>query len=173
MSRREPHSGWYWDIWTARYPLLYSPASMEQPPVYLSVCAIYRDEAPNLAEWLEFHKLVGVERFYLYNNLSSDDHLAVLAPYIEEGTVVLEDWPGPRPDQPEQALCNFHCVEQHRDETRWLAYIDLDEYLFSPTGRPVPEFLPEFEYAAALWISRAEFGTSGHRTRPAGLITEN
>ena len=35
---------------------------------YLSVCAIYRDEAHYLAEWIEFHRLVGVERFFLYNN---------------------------------------------------------------------------------------------------------
>lgn len=32
--------------------------------VYLAVCAIFRDEAPYLAEWIEFHRLVGVEHFY-------------------------------------------------------------------------------------------------------------
>ena len=146
---------------------------MEQPSVYLSICAIYRDEAPYLAEWVEFHKLVGVERFFLFNNLSSDNHREVLAADIEEGTVVVEDWPGDRPDFPAQAKCNFHCVEQHRHETRWLAFVDLDEFLFSPTGRPVPEMLVEFEDATALWVSRAEFGASGHRTKPAGLVTEN
>ena len=146
---------------------------MQQQPVYLSVCAIYRDEAPYLAEWIEFHKLVGVERFFLFNNLSSDDHLDVLAPDIEAGTVVVEDWPGERPDFPAQAMCNFHCVEQHRHETRWLAFIDLDEFLFSPTGRSVPDLLVDYEYAAALWVSRPEFGTSGHRTKPPGLVTEN
>ena len=45
---------------------------------YLSICAIYRDEAFYLREWLEFHRLVGVERFFLYHNLSIDDHLSVL-----------------------------------------------------------------------------------------------
>jgi hypothetical protein len=143
------------------------------PPVYLSICAIYRDEAPYLAEWVEFHKLVGVERIFLFNNLSSDNHHDVLAPYVEEGTVVVEDWPGDRPDFPAQAKCNFHCVEKHRHETRWLAFIDLDEFLFSPTGRPVGEMLVEFEYASALWISRPEFGSSGHRTKPPGLLIEN
>jgi hypothetical protein len=146
---------------------------MDQPPVYLSICAIYRDEAPYLPEWIEFHKLVGVERFFLMNNLSTDDHLEVLAPYIEEGSVVVEDWFGPRPDFPWQAQCNYYCLERHRTETRWLAFIDLDEFLFSPTGRPVPELLREYEYAAALWVSNAMFGSSGHRTKPAGLVTES
>jgi hypothetical protein len=143
------------------------------PSAYLSICAIYRDEAPYIAEWIEFHKLVGVERFFLFNNLSSDGHREALAPYVEEGTVIVEDWPGERRDFPAQAKCNFHCVEQHRHETRWLAFIDLDEFLFCPTGRPVPELLPEFEYASALWVTRPMFGASGHRTKPPGLVTEN
>jgi hypothetical protein len=27
--------------------------------VYLSICAIFKDEAPYLPEWIEFHRLVG------------------------------------------------------------------------------------------------------------------
>lgn len=37
-------------------------------PVYLSICAIFKDEAPYLPEWIEFHRSVGVERFFLYDN---------------------------------------------------------------------------------------------------------
>ena len=33
--------------------------------------------------------------------------------------------------------------------------------------------LREYEEYAAVCVSRAEFGTSGHRTRPAGLVIEN
>ena len=62
---------------------------------YLSACTIYRDAAPYLAEWVEFHRLVGVERFFLYDNGSSDDHRDVLAPYVDEGSVVVHDWPLP------------------------------------------------------------------------------
>jgi len=39
---------------------------------YLSICAIFKDEAPYLPEWIEFHRLVGVERFFLYDNGSGD-----------------------------------------------------------------------------------------------------
>ena len=52
---------------------------------YLSVCAIYKNEARYLAEWLEFHLLAGVEHFFLYNNDSTDDHREVLAPYLRAG----------------------------------------------------------------------------------------
>ena len=36
---------------------------------------------------------MGVERFFLYDNFSLDDHQEVLAPYVDEGVVVLHDWP--------------------------------------------------------------------------------
>jgi hypothetical protein len=39
----------------------------------LAVCAIFRDEAPFLDEWIRFHIGVGATHFYLYNNFSSDD----------------------------------------------------------------------------------------------------
>src|SRR5712664_2683081 len=96
---------------------------------YLAACAIYLDEAPFLQEWIEFHRLVGVEKFFLYNNLSTDDHRAVLATYVDDGTVVLKDWL----DKPGQASAYRDCLDQHREEARWIAFIDIDEFLFSPT----------------------------------------
>lgn len=36
----------------------------------LAICAIFQDEAAYLKEWIEFHKLVGVQHFYLYNHAS-------------------------------------------------------------------------------------------------------
>ena len=142
-----------------------------QAPVkaYLSVCAIYRDEAPYLREWVAFHRLVGVDRFYLYNNRSSDDHLEALAPYLEDGTVELRDWrlyPG-------QVAAYEHCVREHRDDSRWIAFIDVDEFLFSPTGRPVSELLADYEAWPGVGVNRTVFGTSGHVTPPAGLVIEN
>ncbi len=60
---------------------------------YLSVCAIYKNEARYLAEWIEFHLLAGVEHFFLYDNNSTDDHRDVLAPYVRAGLVSVTDWP--------------------------------------------------------------------------------
>ncbi|MGH2979536.1 MAG: glycosyltransferase family 92 protein [Solirubrobacterales bacterium] len=136
---------------------------------YLSIGAIYRNEAPYLREWIEFHRLVGVERLFLYNNESTDDHMEVLAPYVADGTVVREDFPG----FPPQLRCYQHCIETHRHDARWIAFIDVDEFLFSPTRRPVPEILREYEEYPGVGVNCLVFGTSGHQTPPAGLVVEN
>jgi hypothetical protein len=138
-------------------------------PIRLAVCAIYRNEGRYLREWVAFHKLVGVERFYLYDNRSSDAHREALEPYIEEGTVVLHDWP----QHPGQLGAYDHCLEHYGPECRWIAFIDLDEFLFSPTGRPVPELLAEFEDWPGVAVNRANFTTSGHETPPPGNVIEN
>ena len=41
----------------------------------ISICAIFKNEAPFLKEWLEFHLMLGIDHFYLYNNNSEDDYL--------------------------------------------------------------------------------------------------
>jgi hypothetical protein len=137
---------------------------------YLSVCAIYRDEAPYLREWIEFHRLVGVERFFLYDNLSIDNHREVLAPYVADGTVVVHDWPI---SYMAQMPCYQACLDHHRDDSRWIAFIDVDEFLFSPTGAPLPEVLRDYERWPGVGVHWAIFGTSGHRSRPDGLVIEN
>jgi hypothetical protein len=136
---------------------------------YLSICAIYRDEAPYLREWVEFHRLIGAERFFLYDNLSTDHHLEALAPYTEDGTVVLHEWAVPNG----QLLAYEHCLEQHRHDSRWIAFLDIDEFLFSPAGQPVSELLIDYEAWPGVGVNWAMFGTSGHRTKPPGLVVES
>jgi hypothetical protein len=139
------------------------------PYHYLAACAIYRDEAEYLAEWLEFHRLVGFERFYLYNNLSADHHAEVLRPYLEEGLVVVHDWP----QFPGQLQAYDHCIATHGEEARWIGFFDIDEFLFSPTYRPVPEILADYEQWPGVAVNVPRFGTAGHRRKPAGLVIES
>src|SRR5215207_9176427 len=141
----------------------------DRESAYLSVCAIYRNEARYFEEWLEFHRLVGVERFFLYNNRSTDDHLDVLAPYIDEGTVAWHDWPM----FPGQREAYQSCLEEHREDSRWIAYIDLDEFLFSPSDGQVLDVLRELEQPPGVVVNSIYYGTSHHETSPPGLAIEN
>ena len=137
---------------------------------YLSICLAYKNEASYLREWIEFHRVVGVERFFLYNHASTDDHREALAPYIEDGVVTLEDWP----DVPAvQTEMYNRCLEQHRDESRWIAFIDADEFLFSPTGQSLPEMLADYEQWPGVVANWTLYGSSGHRSRPPGLVIES
>jgi hypothetical protein len=137
---------------------------------YLAACSVYLNEAPYLREWIEFHRLVGVERFFLYDNGSTDDHLEVITPYIEAGIVTLREW---RASPLVQRDVFDDCIRTHREDARWIAFLDLDEFLFSPAGATVAELLQEYERWPAVGVSWAMFSHSGHRARPDGLVVES
>jgi hypothetical protein len=149
-----------------------------EPSIYLAVAALIRNTARYLVEWLEFHRLVGVERFYLYDNESEDGTREALAAYVDEGIVVLRDWPGsvdgdPRNLNTLQGTAYMDCIRTHGAEARWIAIIDQDEFLFSPTGELLPSLLVGYERWPAVAVNMASFGTAGHITPSPGLVIEN
>jgi hypothetical protein len=140
-----------------------------RPPIGLAVCAIFRDEARYLAEWVTFHRVQGVERFWLYDNLSEDNWRAALAPEIASGLVTVTPWP----DEPGQASAYIDCLKRHRTDARWVAFIDVDEFLFSPSGHSLPEVLRRFDRYPAVVANWRMYGTNGYAEPPAGLVIES
>lgn len=141
----------------------------KRPPHYLAVCAIFRDESPYLAEWVAFHRIQGVERFWLYDNLSTDDWHSELEPEMRSGIVTVTPWP----QEPGQKSAYIDCLNRHRNDARWIAFIDLDEFLFSPGGRSLPEVLRGFERHPSVVVNWRMYGTNGYQEPPAGLVVEN
>lgn len=137
--------------------------------VRLAVCAVFKDEARYLPEWVAFHRIQGVERFYLYDNGSSDDWARRLASEISSGVVEVQHWPY----VPGQGSAYQDCFRRHRDDTRWIAFVDADEFLFSPTGRPLPDVLDEFARFPAVVVNWRVYGTNGWQEAPEGLVLEN
>lgn len=85
-------------IQAAYYKLLMNlcKPKIEKKKYDISICAIFRDEADYLREWIEYHRLAGIEHFYLYNNFSKDNYLEILEPYLEKDIVTLTQWEIPR-----------------------------------------------------------------------------
>ena len=136
----------------------------------VSICAIFRDEAPYLREWIEFHKIVGVDHFYLYNNFSADDYQEVLRPYIENGDVTLTEWPYLQG----QMSAYRDCIERYREETQWIGFIDIDEFVVPKKMDTIYEFLKPFSRRAAVLIYWKFFGSSGFLERNIDrLVTED
>ena len=147
----------------------------------LSVGAIFQNEAPYLKEWIEFHKMQGVEHFFLYNNLSQDDFQTVLTPYIEKGEVSLIEWPYLFTPGKNDEWCLVQCGAYRdalkRCESEWIAFIDLDEFLFCSNGTSLVQFLKNYKDFGGLVVNSVYFGTSHVEEIPPGdlmieLLTE-
>lgn len=132
----------------------------------LAIGAIFRDEAPYLKEWIEFHKLVGVQHFYLFNNCSSDDYASVLEPYVAQGDVELIHWPLIAHSWENwlyevQASAYESCIVLAQGNAKWLALIDIDEFLTPISSDHVPDVLQDYEAFGGVGFNWKLFGHSG------------
>ena len=139
-----------------------------QPQYYLAVCAIAKDEGPYFKEWIEWHRSRGVEKFYIYDNESTDCTRAVLEEYVREGLVEYIPFPGYR----RQLAAYDDCLRRHRFDARWIAFIDLDEFIVPVKDRTIPEFLRRFEAFPAVEINWLVYGSGGARKRLPGTMME-
>lgn len=137
----------------------------------LAIAAIFRDEAPYLKEWVDFHLLMGVERFYLFDNLSTDSPRTVLEPYISNGLVELVCWPFEHKGVTEfnemQCLAYERAIYAARGKTKWLAIVDTDEFLF-PVEGSVLDVLKRFESYGGVAVNWQMYGTSNVAKVPDG-----
>lgn len=139
-----------------------------QPTCHLAVCAIAKDEGPYFVEWIEWHLSKGVEKFYIYDNESTDGTRDILEPYIQRGIVEYTSWPGYR----RQLAAYDDCLLHHRYSTRWIAFIDLDEFIVPIQDASIPEFLKRFETFSAVEINWLCYGSGGQKQRMPGGVME-
>lgn len=128
----------------------------------LSICTIFKDDSKYLPEWIEFHQKQGVEHFYLYDNNSQDNPIEYLISYIEKGLVTLTTWNHSHDNQDQWNLiqCNAYmdCIGKIKDH--WCAFIDTDEFLFSPTGIKLSKLLKDYDEYSSILVYWRCYGTS-------------
>lgn len=119
--------------------------SSEKYRYKLAACAMFKNEAPWMKEWIEYHRLLGVDHFYLYNNDSTDDYNDLLAPYVKEGLVELIEWcscdahkildnTGPAHEPYQTAAYNDCLKKRALGKAKWVAVVDIDEFIVPVLG---------------------------------------
>jgi hypothetical protein len=141
---------------------------LSAPGLQLGVVVIIRNEAPYLSEWLAYHRALGVEHFFIYDNGSTDELHQVIEPWVNHGLVTLVHWPLPGG----QIDAYSHALRFYGPSLAWLAFFDVDEFVVPLVDDDIPAVLARFPDAAEVRIPRVDFGFSGHRTPPAALTIE-
>lgn len=140
-------------------------SSITKPKYYLSIGCIIKDENSYLNEWINYHLKIGVEHFYIYDNGSAvpvKDTLRELG-LLQYATVV------PIKGQSMQVNAYKRCLKTYGALTRWIAFIDIDEFILpKATKGNMPLFLREFEAYGGLAINWMVFGSNGHIDKPQG-----
>ena len=135
----------------------------------IAIATIMKNEGAYLEEWIKYHLLVGIKKFYLYDNESTDNTKEVLKPYIERGIVDLIYFPG----KGQQIPVYRDAVKRYKYDCRYIAFIDVDEFIRPmDQNKSVVDVVNEIfslanrKRAAGLVIPRKTFGNSGYVKPP-------
>lgn len=123
-------------------------------------------------EWLVYHIELGVDHFYLYDNTGcqsnqevnnygipyskitegmSDKDIEDILREIEQylpGRITYEKWT-PVDEQGKIIYGQIDAImdytEKYANDSEWTAFIDMDEFIFSPQGKNLKDYLDEYE----------------------------
>jgi hypothetical protein len=137
-------------------------------PTGICVCAIFKDEAPFLREWIVYHRLLGVNKFVLFDNGSTDGGRENVLETSLKDFVTIIDWP----ERPGQLTAYQNFIENHAPRFEWTAFIDVDEFIHPLLDQDIPQLLLRSGKHSAMLIQWMNFGPAGHRTRPDGLVLD-
>lgn len=137
---------------------------------HTAIVLIAKDENRDIKEWLEYHLIVGIEHFYIYDNGSHESFKKILDSYIEKGIVTYHWFPG----ELKQLEAYNHAIEHYKKDVRYMAFIDADEFLVSMEDKKIPQvidaIIDKYEngkykisgHAGGIGINWRNYGTSGN-----------
>lgn len=146
-----------------------APLPLTVPPIMLGLCAIVKNEAPYLLEWIAHHRLVGIGHFLIFDNESTDGGTDILSMLARAGVVEHVPWPGKTGNPQRDAYAAG--VERLRGRCRWTAFIDADEFL-TPLGvESLTDIVADFNEAAGLMVPWRLYGSGGQMKAGKDLVT--
>ncbi|MCB1118767.1 MAG: glycosyltransferase family 92 protein [Chlamydiia bacterium] len=124
-----------------------------------------------MQEWIDYHRALGVEHFWLYDEASTDEWQTVLAPYIDANIVEVIDWSQPRKDNWRwnyiQHAAYKDALHRSLHRSEWLALIDIDEFILPLRDATLTRCLKRFyQKASGVYANWRQFGTSGVTLKP-------
>jgi hypothetical protein len=134
---------------------------------FLGICAQVKNEGQYIYEWLAYHRAVGVERFTIYDNSSTDNTVEEIRrfPY----PVDLIPWPG----SAVQMAAYNDMIQKRRRYAEWVAFIDADEFLTPRGSQSIKDYLRSLPGdVGAVYVNWLCFGSSGQKEHEPGPVTE-
>ncbi|XP_078174198.1 glycosyltransferase family 92 protein At1g27200-like [Carex rostrata] len=144
----------------------------------ICACTMVFNVAKFLREWVLYHASIGVVKFILYDNGSEDELGTTVSQLLHEGyDVATYYWPWPKT----QEAGFSHCAAVNEQSCQWMAFIDVDEFVFAPawadSDQPNPTMLASLvqhvrSEVGQIIIRCHDFAPSGLRAHPKNGITQ-
>ncbi|WP_302132929.1 glycosyltransferase family 2 protein [uncultured Parabacteroides sp.] len=135
-----------------------------------SVCAIAKNEESYLEEWIEHHLKIGFEHIYIIDNNDDYGLEKLLFPYIARKQITLIDYVGIKPKN--QTSAYTYCLDNYGCENRWIAFIDVDEFICLTKDMFIEHFLKRREHLPGIAMNWKMYGADGQIYKEAGKVMD-
>ena len=138
-----------------------------------AVVTVVNGKSPHLKEWLDYHLLAGVDHFFIYDNDISDASKEILKPYIDAGfvTCILFLGKNKKIEAYNDAVKNF------KFECRYIAFIDVDEFILPKTGQSIAEVIEEIlsenDKLGGIELNSFSYNAGNFADNPEGTLLDN
>lgn len=152
-----------------------------EPTALTCACTMVYNIGKFLKEWVTYHASIGIGKFILYDNDSDDDLAGSVQELNRAGfDVRTVYWPWPKT----QEAGFSHCAVYSEQICHWMAFLDVDEFVISPTwldlSRPASglikdSLLPKGSdpgRVGQVSIKCNVFGPSNQTGNPVGGVTQ-
>ncbi|OGN63587.1 MAG: hypothetical protein A3E80_05855 [Chlamydiae bacterium RIFCSPHIGHO2_12_FULL_49_9] len=137
----------------------------------LSICALINEDMRHLKEWIEYHRVIGADHFYLYDTGKGDKSKDALKTYIKTGVVSLIRWNEYDAPKDEKDISIWSLSTQvpayenaihvrAASNTKWLICLDLNEYLVPQESDSILNVLQKYSDAPGILIPSDCFNSS-------------
>lgn len=132
-----------WDKVAKSFEKIFNEKIEDANDLKVLLCCIGRLENKYIREYVEYNKNFGFTNICLYDNNrdNEDDFNTVIGDYIKSGYVILKDYRNIT--TPCQFKAYNECYAEYGDKYDWIAFFDIDEFLFLNNCRNVEEYLSD------------------------------
>lgn len=137
----------------------------------IAVASMQRNEAKYILEWFSYYVLQGVNKFVIYNHMSTDETQSTYEKLKALGfDIDIHYRDGYNVHYPMLE----HALNEVLPNVDWLIFADMDEFYFSDTGATIKEFLDANEAfpGSAFGVNWCAFGSSGHVADPELVLRD-
>jgi len=115
------------------------------------VCTIAFEEEPYIDEWIKYNLALGFSHIYIYDNSNTNT-----LKDKKSKNVTIFNFPGYK----QMLISRNLFLAQYRNKHKWVAHIDIDEFIVLKKHNTIMDFLNEYDNCDSIALNWIMFGTS-------------
>ena len=131
--------------------------------IKIGLCLIAKQENKYIKEYVDYYLKLGFHKIILYdnNNINGENFDDILKKYINKNFVEIINYRGL--DKP-QKIAYFHCYNTNKNNFDWIAFYDVDEFLFLGNYKNARLFfsLSKFKNCSSILLNWKYYGDNNN-----------